>query len=110
MEGFVPGAEYGSPYENFIWVCTNAGERSFEKCDPSTSVAVWQGFVRKVQMAGLGRTTFVYNSGCLLGCKKEGTTVALYSKHSLAGGDPHVRYFRNVTLEDVDRILGLLGR
>lgn len=108
MEQFRPGADYGSGYRNFIWVCTQVNPRSFEQCDQPTSVRVWQTFLQKVQTSGMGRDTFVYTSGCMLGCKAAGTTVAVYSDKPVTPEGEHMTYYRNVTEGDVERILEAL--
>ncbi len=105
MEPFIPGQAFGYHYTHFVWVCTNPVTRSFEQCDLTQGVAVLQAFQRKVMEYGLSRSVFVFNSGCILGCKQDGTTVAIVNKALGELEQPPVLYFRNVQVKDVDTLI-----
>ncbi len=109
---FWPGLEYGNRYRHLIWVCVNPTARSFEKCDPEESARVWQLMQQTVQRLGLGRSTLVSNSGCLLGCKASGTTIVIASQDALNDKGERLLFFRKVKIEDVETLLRthLLGR
>ncbi len=106
---FQPGADYGFAYQYYLWVCTNPVSRGFEKCDPDESLQVLADFRQKIQQYGLGRKVFVFQSahdesfsvGCLLGCKAQGTTVALASQNPSCS----VLFFRNVRRSDVESLI-----
>ncbi len=104
MEPFHPGAEYGYPYEVLVWVCTNPVPRTFDRCDLAQGHAVLETFRQKLAQRGLGRRSFVFNSGCMLGCKPQGTTVAILIKDPGQAKPDRTRFLRNVTPGDVDTI------
>jgi predicted metal-binding protein len=105
MEIFQPGAEFGYRYRKFVWVCTNPAPRSFEKCNISEGAAVLRTFQQKVREQGLGGGVFVFSTGCLLGCKQEGTTVAITSNDPLNAEKARMLFFQKVTVDDVDALI-----
>jgi hypothetical protein len=105
IESFHPGAEYGYPYQVMVWVCTNAVPRSFERCDLHQSAAVLETFRQKIGMFGLGQRAFVFNSGCMLGCKQEGTTVAILHIDPAQKQPPQAKFFRKITPADVEPLI-----
>lgn len=102
MERFEPGEAYGYHYEHFIWVCTNTVSRDFERCNLTEAMAVYQAMRQKIQQYGLGTKAFVFNSGCLLGCRQTGTTVSILSRTQY---NTQVRFFQGVTVQDVDALI-----
>ena len=99
MEVFRPGQDYGAPYRFVLMVCVNPVERGFEACDLAASVAVLETLKRLVAQRGLSRSLFVTHMGCVLGCSEKGTTIAVASE------DQPVRFFKGVTIEELDTCL-----
>jgi len=100
VETFEPGLAYGNTYRYFVWVCTNPASRQFEKCDIQEGEAVLNAFRQILQQKGLGREVLVASSGCILGCKSQGTTVAIVSNTQ-----PGIIFLQNVLVQDVSQII-----
>jgi predicted metal-binding protein len=102
IEPFEPGLAYGNTYQYFVWVCTNPVDRRFEKCNIPEGEAVLNAFRRGLQEKGLGREVLVSSSGCMLGCKDQGTAVAIISPDA---HQQRVLFLQNVTVQDVPDII-----
>jgi hypothetical protein len=98
MEPFIPGAEYGGAYDIMIWVCVNPVTRSFEKCDIAEGQAVFNRLKQLTQ--GLNQRVMVCASGCMLGCKPEGTTVAITFRQKQG-----IICLNNVTIGDLPELV-----
>ncbi len=115
MEYFDPGTEFGYEYRHFIWVCTNPVSRSFDKCASPEDQEVLEALRRRLQEHNLARETFVFTSaeadfsaGCMLGCHREGTTVAVFSRAHQGAAQGHMRFYRKVLPKDVDLLIQVL--
>ena len=100
---FLPGEEYGRECRFVIWVCQNQVKRSFAQCDPQVSQDVYQSLLGLIAQLGLSHVASVFQSGCMMGCAEQGTTVAI----TVWGDDrhSHTGFYKNVSPEDLPALL-----
>lgn len=106
MQLFTPGEEFGQAFEWLVLVCHNPAERSFERCQKEMAPILLATLKNQVQQLGLSRNVIVAPSGCLMGCKADGVTVALIKIGDTS--QAKTLFFNNVGLEDMQQLLDVI--
>lgn len=102
-EAFLPGQEYGRDCRFVIWVCQNQVKRSFAQCESRASQDVYRTALDLLSQSGLHQVGSVFQSGCMMGCAEQGTTIAI----TVWDAEQQTRtgFYKNVLAEDLPALL-----